>query len=71
MNRLLSKIVGGMNALIAIIFVLVGAAVGYILGRGDKGLIVGGAAGLLVAALVCGGLALIIEIRGELVPRRA
>ena len=52
------------------IIVLVGVgcvAVRNMLLRHGEGLIVGGVLGLAVAALVCGSLALIIEIRGGLV----
>jgi len=66
MNRLLAGTVGFLNGLLAIILVVAGAVAGsaYI---HVVGFVLGGILGLIAAAIVCGFLALVIDIRSELV----
>ncbi len=67
MNRLLSGTVGFLNGLLAIIVVIGGAVVGTAFMHAVVGFVVGGILGLIAAAIICGFLALVIEIRTELV----
>ena len=67
MNRLLSSAVGFLNALLAIILIIVGAILGTAFIHAVVGFVVGGILGFVVAAIICGFLALVIEIRSELV----
>ena len=65
MNRLLAEGVKFLNAALAGIFVLVGTIAG---GQRSEGYaIIGGVIGFAVAVMVCGLLALFIEIRSELI----
>lgn len=67
MNRLVSGTVGFLNGLIAISLVIGGAVIGTAFTHAAVGFVVGGIIGLIVAAIICGFLALVIEIRSELV----
>jgi hypothetical protein len=66
MNKLLAGTVGLLNGLLAIILVITGAIVGTAFIH-VAGFVVGGLLGLLLAAVVCGFLALVIDIRSELI----
>lgn len=66
MNRLVAGAVGLLNGLLALILVVTGAIVGTAFIH-TAGFILGGLLGLLLAAIICGFLALVIEIRSELV----
>jgi hypothetical protein len=68
MNRFLANAVGFINALIAIVLILVGTVIGS--NQGGGGMVLGFIGGLLLAIFVCGLLALAIEIRNELVQIR-
>jgi D-alanine-D-alanine ligase-like ATP-grasp enzyme len=69
MNSFLASIVGFLNGVLAIFFIIVGAGVGHNF-YGQDGLIVGLLVGLLVAILVCGVLAVFISMRSELIEIR-
>lgn len=78
MNRFLAGALGALNALLALIFIVVGAMAGYRMsqsfyyydyGHGDAaavGTIVGVIVGCFVAVLVCGFLAVFIVIKDHL-----
>jgi len=66
MNRLLAGTVWFLNGLLGIILVVAGAVGGSAFIH-VAGFFLGGILGLIVAAIICGFLALIIEIRSELV----
>jgi len=66
MNRLLAGTVGFLNGLLAIILVVAGAVAGSVSIR-VAGFVLGGILGLIAAAIICGFLALVIDIRSELV----
>lgn len=73
MNRLLASIVGWLNAVLAIVIILVCAGMGYAVyealvrpGTGLLGLVLGAVIGFIVAALVCGAMALLIDMRNNL-----
>jgi DNA integrity scanning protein DisA with diadenylate cyclase activity len=66
MNRLLAGTVRFLNGLLAIILVIAGAVVGSVYSHA-LGFVLGGISGLVLAAIICGFLALVIEIRSELV----
>lgn len=66
MNRLLAGTVRFLNGLLAIVLVVAGAVVGSVYVHA-VGFIAGGILGLILAAIICGFLALVIEIRSEIV----
>ena len=66
MNRLLAGTVGFLNGLLAIILVVAGAVAGSA-SIHVAGFVLGGILGLVAAAIICGFLALVIDIRSELV----
>jgi hypothetical protein len=68
MNRFLANAVGFLNALVAIIIIVVGAVAGA--KYGDFYLVIGAVIGLAAAILICGLLALAVDIRNELVQIR-
>jgi hypothetical protein len=74
MNKLLAGAVRFLNGLLALLFVaggtLVGAEYGGRVGGQESGMIVGFIAGFAVALVVCGFLALFIEMRSELIKIR-
>lgn len=70
MNKMLVQILGAMNGFAAVLIIIIGMAMGYKQGEG-AGLILGLGASVMVAAIVCGVLALGIEIRRELVKMNA
>jgi uncharacterized membrane protein YczE len=68
-NKLLAGTVRFLNGVFAISFVVIGAIIGGT--KGDPGyIIIGAAIGFIVAAFVCGILALVIDMRNELVKIR-
>ncbi|MDE8344095.1 MAG: hypothetical protein POG24_09780 [Acidocella sp.] len=71
MNKLLASLVSLLNGLLAISFVIVGGVSGEILGfkYGGQTLdtLMGLVAGLVVAIIFCGLLALFIDMRRELI----
>ncbi len=70
MNRLLIDGLDGVNNLLAILIVFAGAATGWINGQysGASGVYaaLGGVAGLIVACVVCGLLATLLQIEKHL-----
>ena len=71
MNRLLAGSLGFLNALLAIAFIILslvaGPSVGQMLGIGElHGLGLGLLAGSLLAVIVCGSLAILLNIRDSL-----
>ena len=70
MNKALADIFAGLNAVAAIAFVAIGAAAGRSMARLPDAqvgyAILGGLAGFLVALLVCGALAVVIDMRDTL-----
>ncbi|MYD72358.1 MAG: hypothetical protein F4W89_16685 [Acidobacteria bacterium] len=73
LNEWLASSAGVINAIVAILIVVGAALIGEAAVDVDAffglGLILGGAAGVLVAVLVCGSLAIIIDIRNLLARR--
>ena len=73
MNNLLASSIGFFNGLLALIFIISGAAAAYSLPpyyhNSDPVLnaLLGSAVGLIFAILVCGVLALFISMRNELI----
>ena len=65
MNKFLSNAIGKLNALIAWLLII-GAPLAGLFTGGAIGLIVGLAAGIVGAILLCGILALLIDIRDSL-----
>jgi hypothetical protein len=68
MNRFLANAVGFLNALIAVVIIVAGAVAGAI--QGLVYAVIGAVLGLAVAVLICGLLALALDIRNELVQIR-
>jgi len=71
MNHFLASMVSGLNAVIAVLIIIVFAGIGAAASDQAQasplvGLILGGLSGLVVATLVCGLLALMIDIRNTL-----
>jgi hypothetical protein len=65
-NQLLARAIGVLNALLAIILVIIGGFVGTdVLGH-SGGAVIGAIAGFIVALVACGMVALVIEIHAEL-----
>ena len=62
MNKLLASSIAVLNQLLALVFILIGSLIGL---RDDLG-ILGGFLGFVVAVIVCGTLALLVDIRNEL-----
>ena len=62
MNKFLATSVAVLNQLLAIVFILIGSLIGFKEGLGA----LGGILGFLVAVVICGTLALLIDIRNEL-----
>ena len=65
MNRFLANVIGAANSAIAFIIIGAGTLVG--LTRGPDGALLGFVVGFVVALLVCGLLALVIDMHNELV----
>ena len=69
-NRFLAEWVSAINALVAVGLPLVmGLIVANVIGGGLFGFLGGAAAGVLVAGVVCGVLAVLIDIRNSLANR--
>lgn len=66
MNKFLASTVAWMNAILAIFIVVAGVAAGGN-AYGGEGAVLGAIAGIVVAVLICGLLALVVDIRNELV----
>ncbi len=66
LNKWLANSLGGINALLAVGIILFGGAAGSSMG-GEAGFIVGAIFGAVFAVLVCGFLAIILEIRTQLI----
>ena len=69
MNKLLAKLLGILNGLIALIFIVAGAAAGYAVSEGT-GLILGLLGGMIFAIFFCGYAAIFVSIRDEVVTIR-
>jgi hypothetical protein len=69
MNKMLSNIVGFLNGFLAVVFLIIGAAVGNQMDAelGGAGIIVGLFIGLVLSVIFCGVLAIFISMRDELV----
>jgi uncharacterized membrane protein len=67
MNRILARAVGLLNGLLAIIIILVGAILGAVSIHNVVGFVVGGILGFIAAVIMCGVIALAIEIDSELI----
>lgn len=70
MNKFLAEAAGALNIFLALALVVLGGSLGKgagAMGRGDDGtgIIIGALGGVLLAVLVCGGLAILIAIRDE------
>jgi hypothetical protein len=65
LNKWLANSLGGINALLAVGIILSGGVAGSSMG-GGAGFIVGAIFGAVFAVLVCGFLAIILEIRAQL-----
>jgi hypothetical protein len=65
MNRLLAGALANLNAALAIFIILAAVVVGAA-ARGAFGLLVGALFGFAVALLVCGALAVVLDIRASL-----
>ena len=74
MNKLLAALIRFLNGLLAFVLMAGGAAVGAeyggALGGEAAGAFVGFLGGLVIALIICGILALFIEIRSELIKIR-
>jgi hypothetical protein len=74
MNKFLAEILGFLNGLLALLIILSGAAIGVTQvggsGAGLFGLFFGLIGGIVTAGIVCGLLAIFIEIRSELIKIR-
>ena len=66
MNKFLADSLGWLNAVLAIVIVLAGWALGLLGTQDFWGAIVGAVGGFLVAVLICGVLAVLISIHNEL-----
>ena len=72
MNRAMAEIFGFINALAAIVIIGAGGLIGHELSRyyyafsPDTGTVVGLIGGALVASLICGPVALLVAMLGEL-----
>jgi uncharacterized membrane protein len=69
LNKLLAKLLGILNGLIALIFIVAGAAAGYAVSEGT-GLILGLLGGMIFAIFFCGYAAVFVSMRDELVAIR-
>ena len=69
MNKLLAKLLVILNGLIALIFIVAGAAAGYAVSEGT-GLILGLLGGMIFAIFFCGYAAVFVSMRDELVAIR-
>lgn len=69
MNHFLASIVGFLNGLLALILIIGGAAIGSLLENqfNINGVVIGLIAGVILAVVVCGLLAIFISIRNELI----
>jgi hypothetical protein len=71
MNKLLAGAIRFLNGLLALIFIVVGAAAGASLPHGSpRRAVIGAVAGFVVALIFCGLLALFVEMRSELIKIR-
>ena len=71
MNKFLASTIGFLNGLLAVIFIAGGAAAGsQMQEQGDLGTFLGLLAGLGLAVVICGFLALFIDMRNELIQIR-
>ncbi len=69
MNRMLANGLSALNVLLAVAFIGIGALVG--LSRlGGLGVLIGGVGGAALAVVVCGLLAVFLDMRGELIAIR-
>lgn len=68
MNTFLANIVGFLNGVLALFFIIGGAVIGYDLNYQleGMGLVFGLVIGLILAIVVCGVLAIFISMRNEL-----
>ena len=65
-NRFLARILGGLNAILAIVIILAGIGWGLQFSDSEpKGLFFGFLGGTIIATLVCGTIAIFISIRQE------
>ena len=65
-NRFLARILGGLNAILAVVIILAGMGWGLQFSDSEpKGLFFGFLAGTIIATLVCGTIAIFISIRQE------
>ena len=67
MNKFLADALSSVNALIAFLIIVVPAFAAGVSGGSPLAFVVGGAAGLILAILICGTLALLLNIRDEIV----
>ena len=69
MNRLLAEAAGVLNGFLAIVLIVVGAVFGYaaLPNNPGVGVVVGLIVGFIVASIACGVVALVVEMRGELI----
>lgn len=70
MNKLLAGTIRTLNGLIAVLLVISGGATAAALGGRGLSILGGLILGFLVAVLICGVLAILIEIRSELIKIR-
>lgn len=71
MNHILASMIAGLNALVAIVIIMVFAALGrgWAISQNTEplvGVVLGAGVGLVAASLICGALALLVEIRNSL-----
>lgn len=62
MNKFLASSIAVLNQLLAVVFILIGSLIGF---KDDLG-VLGGFLGFFVAVIICGTLALLVDIRDEL-----
>jgi len=68
MNKYLADSLAGLNLVLAILVILTSAFVSFTVTNGSFiGFVVGGAVGFLLASMICGTFALLIDIRNEVV----
>lgn len=74
MNRLLAATIRALNSVLALLFIIGGAVAGSvygkILGNEGGGIIIGIIGGFILAVVVCGFIALFIDMRSELIKIR-
>ena len=67
MNKYLADSLAGLNLVLAILVILASAFVSAEATSSFIGFVVGGAVGFLLASMICGTFALLIDIRNEVV----